>query len=636
LKLPLPSAPDPQINKQEIIFRQLSFFLVFVAALFLSVRQIYSEDIGFHLQAGRWMLENLSFPDKDTFTYAANENKYLDLYWLYQLLMYSVYSVGGSTGLILVNSFFILSSVFLLFKRTIYCSSWILPWIFLLGLIAASPLFEIRPHSLSWFFLSLVLYLLQQYYDGNTKIIRWLPVIMILWVNCHSLFILGVVVIGCYGISIYFRKKDLWKEFLIWSSIAVAVCLINPYGWHGLSLPFEQWFALQKGSVFKENIKEFQTPFSLFDYEFTLQSLFSKWHFFDLFVLTAIGSFIFRYKKFAIHEWLISIIFFYLAYSAIKNTGYFVFAVTPILVNVLLIAEKNKNNKPTKFSFSKKYSRQITIVFLLVGTLLILSVRTNAFYIHYRAMYRFGFGWQNSNLPVKATNFLVKNNLHGKILNQLDFGGYLEYLTRQKVYVDGRLEVMGKQLFSEQVNAVNDEAKKNLIIKYNPDIVLFPYFITPDWIPFFQNQSEWRLVYVDECAAIYLKNNYMPAVQAINEKTISSSYTQYSDPKIDSILQNKKNASILSSFWKTQYYPAGELNKSVFCFYYGWIDAAKQITTDGFKRSSNDYPELYQNLGTIYFQLKDKNRSLFCYEKYLKEKKNKDVEERVRFLKSLK
>jgi hypothetical protein len=621
-------------NSSEIILKRISFILILIAALFLSIRQIYGEDIGFHLQAGRWMIENLSFPDKDTFTYTANENKYIDLYWLYQLLMYGTYLVGGSVGLILVNALFVVSSVLILFKRTSGNSSAFLSWIFLFAVLAVSPSLEIRPHSLSWLFLGLVLYILQQFYDGNKKIIRWLSVIMILWVNCHSLFILGIVVMGCYGISVFVKRKELFKEYFIWSLIAVAACLINPYGWNGFSLPFQQMLVFGHGSIFKENIREFQGPFSITEYAFTIGNLLSKWHFFDLFILITMIGVILQFKRLRIHEWLIIIIFFYFAYSLTKNIGYFVFAITPIIANGF-IAERNKKSAKKNIPFSMKYVRPVTVLFMISCILLILVVRTNAFYIHYRASYRFGFDWKNSSLPVKASEFLAKNNLHGKMLNQLDLGGYLEFFANQKTSIDGRLEVIGEKIFSEQVLAKSDERKNALVQKLDPDMILFSYFITPDWITFLQRQPDWRLVYADESTAMYFKNTYASSFQAINEKAFTYDIPQYSDIRIDQILKNKKSVSFLSSLFHSQYYPENELNETVFCFYYGWIEAAKQITANGLDKSSSDYPELYQNLGTIYFQYKDKDRSLYCYEKYLETIKSPQVAERVRFLKSL-
>lgn len=631
--------PDFENKKSETILRSLSFALIAVVSVFLSIRHIYGEDIPFHLNAGRWIIENMTFPDKDMFTYTASEHQYIDMNWLYQVFMYGVYSVGGSTGLILMNSLIVLGSVIVLFKRCSTSHSNFLPWLMLLAVLAISPSLEIRPHSVSWLFLSLILYLLQEYDSGNQKAIRWLPAVMILWVNCHSLFILGLAVIGCYGITILLKRKDQVKKYATWSALAVLACFINPYGWNGFAFPFEQVFYLQSGDIFKENIRELQSPFKITEYALTLKNIFLEWHFFDLFVLASAISLLLRYKKMQIHEWLITIIFFYFAYSATKNIGYFIFAVTPIIASSFAMrpsGEKQKRkNKHQTIPFSNKLAGRISIALILITLLLILSIRSNAFYIHYRAIYRFGLDWSNSNLPVKATEFLLKNELNGRILNQLDPGGYLEFFTRQKVSIDGRLEVMGQELFAEQVNAVSPEAKAKLIEKYNPDIILFSYFLTPDWIKYLISRPDWRLVYVDESTAVYLKNGYAPALLAVDDKIFTSSIPQYTDVQIDTIVKNKKGDSFITALFNTQYYPDDELNKVLFCIYYGWIPAAKQITVSGFEKSTQAYPELYQNLGTIYYEFRDKQRTLFYYEKFLQTRENEYIRKRVDYLKSL-
>ncbi len=620
----------------DILLRRASFLLLALTAVFFSIRQIYGEDIPFHLNAGRWILENVSFPDKDTFTYTANDHEYTDLNWLYQVFMYGVYSLAGANGLILINALFVLGSVLLLFKRTSASFHLLHPWIFLSAILAVSPILEIRPHSVSWLLLSLSLWILQQYYEGNSKAIRWLPLIMIIWVNCHSLFILGWVVMGCYGVSVFLRKKELLKEYLTWTGAAVLICFLNPYGWKGLAFPFEQIMLLQEGNVFKENIRELLSPFEISEYAFTSENLLSKWHFFDLFLLFSVVGVLIRLKKLQVHEWLIVIIFFYFAFSATKNIGYFVFAITPIIANSFAgKTSESSSKKKHKDPSPKNYNLQIGIAFLLLSTLLILGIRSNAFYIHYRSIYRFGLGWNESSIPVKATDFLIRNKLNGKMLNQLDLGGYQGFFTKNKVAIDGRLEVMGAELFAEQVKSVDADDKKALIDKYDPQIVIFSYHLTPDWIQYMIMHPEWRLGYVDASTAVYLKLGYAPGIPAVDEKAFAASLPVYSDEQIDSILNKTKDPSFFPSLFHTQYYPEDELNQAFFCIYYGWIPSAKQATALGFVKSGTAYPELYQNLGTIYYEYRDKNRTLFCYEKFLEKRKNEAIEKRVRYLKSL-
>ena len=599
-----------------------------LVAFFLCIRQIYGEDIGFHLASAQQMLTTFSFPDKDTLTYTATDHSYIDLNWLYQLFIYELYTVFGDKGLVLFNAFMVALSIGLLFKRT-DDSNGRYAWFVLVGILAMSPAFEIRPHSFSWVFLSLTLLVFKKFYEGNGKIIRWLPVILLFWVNTHSLFILGLAAIGAYGPSVYLKKKELLKPYLQFTALSVLICLLNPYGWKGFALPFEQFFALQQGNIFKQHIRELQSPFSITNYN--LDSVFTAWHFYDLFLVLSLIIVLVNRKQIKIHEWLILILFFYFSFSAVKNIGYTVIAIVPILA---MQAKKEKKKKNTELPPTNKYSSYLTHLYAPVCLLLITGISTNAFYIHYRQSYRFGTSWSNATLPVKATAFINKNTIRGKILNQLDFGGYLEFFAHQQTSIDGRLDVMGESIFLEQIDAVNDDQKTKLIDKLQPEIILFAYFSTPDWITYLQKRPDWRLVYVDETAALYLKNTFMANIPSIGEQEAIAHLQEYSNQEIDALVKKGIESKLFSSFFNTQYYPEGEFNYMAFCYYYRWMKAVKLSMVDAFKKSTGDYPELYQNMGSLYFYEQNAPMSLFCYEKFLKSRKNEEVEKRVQFLKT--
>jgi tetratricopeptide (TPR) repeat protein len=81
-----------------------------------------------------------------------------------------------------------------------------------------------------------------------------LPLIQVLWVNTHGLFVLGPIVLGCYAVDgcararsdsrrtaegIKFESRPLWRH-LAPASMAVALaCLVNPYGVRGALFPLE-------------------------------------------------------------------------------------------------------------------------------------------------------------------------------------------------------------------------------------------------------------------------------------------------------------------------------------------------------------------------------------------------------------
>ena len=83
----------------------------------LSLRQLSDPDLGFHLKYGKWIVENLRFPSTDQSTYTVSDHPYVDLHWLFQVMLYGVYSLTGYPGLSLfVCSLTLLLSLLLLLR----------------------------------------------------------------------------------------------------------------------------------------------------------------------------------------------------------------------------------------------------------------------------------------------------------------------------------------------------------------------------------------------------------------------------------------------------------------------------------------------------------------------------------------
>ena len=76
---------------------------MFVLLVVFTARYLSDADLGYHLRGGQWILEHHRFPSKDTYTYTRSNADYLDLHWLYQILIYATYAIGGYTALSLLN-----------------------------------------------------------------------------------------------------------------------------------------------------------------------------------------------------------------------------------------------------------------------------------------------------------------------------------------------------------------------------------------------------------------------------------------------------------------------------------------------------------------------------------------------------
>ncbi|GAG53126.1 unnamed protein product, partial [marine sediment metagenome] len=109
-----------------------------------------------------------------------------------------------------------------------------------------------------------------------------------------------------------------------------------------------------------------------------------------------------------------------------------------------------------------------------------------------------------ADIPEKAADYLLENNLPGEVLNSYDFGSYLIYrfYPERKVYVDGRIAMYGEELIKGLL-MVSDQKMDRIIEKYgintafistNEPERLHSYFI-----------EHFKLTYSDEYARIYTR-----------------------------------------------------------------------------------------------------------------------------------
>jgi len=219
----------------------IPFILLVLLVSALSLKLLSDQDTGFHLKAGKWIIENLSFPQKDTFTYTVNNNDYIDLHWLFQITIYGIYKIFSYEGL----SFFVmLLSLLLLFLLLLRNQINKIPInisciVMLFGFLIIESRLMLRPEMLTFIYITGMLIILELFYKLQKKVLYLLPIIMLLWCNTQGLFILGIIIMGSYFISLLWKEKKINKKFLFWIIISVLACLINPYFIKGFVFPLE-------------------------------------------------------------------------------------------------------------------------------------------------------------------------------------------------------------------------------------------------------------------------------------------------------------------------------------------------------------------------------------------------------------
>jgi hypothetical protein len=615
----------------------LSFLLILV--IVSAFRQIYGPDVGFHTKTGIWILQNFEFPGKDMFTYTVGTHEYIDLQWLYQITITIVDTLFGEFGLVASNAFLIVVSfILVLFRITRKqnlneISHW--QWILFLAICSVAALFEIRPHTFSWLYLNLVFIVLDEYVERGKNFLVFLPLIMLLWTNTHSIFIIGWIVIGSYILGSIWKERRLWTPITRYGLFSMGISLVNPYFFKGVAYPFHQFQLLQNSNIFKYSISELLSPLSLGMYFYNgafvlVQPLF--W--FQIFLAVSIVIFIVRLKRIKLHELLIFLFFLYLGCTAIKNIGFYIFAVLPFTIQGFQRSDlTDKMPKSTRFNQTRI---QIILdgIVIMLSIVLIKAIVTDSYYISYGSSFRFGYKYSNTLLPYKASQYLRDNHLEGKILNDIQSGGFLIYMLPQKVSIDGRLEVMGEEFYGKYSFLWNSIRKEKILAEYQPEIVIFAHQYEFLWIHHFKKDTTWRLLYFDELAAIYVKKGYADSIPPFTYTAQLSQYKNIDSTEIDDILrQDYSHVPQIFRFTK-RYFPSKELGLSTFCYYDDHFEEAIQIGLHGLLKSTESCPEMYYDLGLYFFENKEFERSAYCFQRYLETNSDSLASQRVELIRS--
>ncbi|MHB1561801.1 MAG: hypothetical protein ACYC61_30495, partial [Isosphaeraceae bacterium] len=76
--------------------------LVAASAFALGCQELVDSDVWWHVRTGRWIVENGRVPWEDPFTFASPGRVWVDLHWLFQLVLAGADAAGGAMGMILL------------------------------------------------------------------------------------------------------------------------------------------------------------------------------------------------------------------------------------------------------------------------------------------------------------------------------------------------------------------------------------------------------------------------------------------------------------------------------------------------------------------------------------------------------
>ena len=609
----------------------IALALLFVLGLSLGHRQLISPDLGFHLCSARWILENGKIPSTDIFTYTVPDNTYIDLQWTYQLVTYGLNKVFGPAGISALTTFMTLAFTAILLLRTKrrlgripLVSLWMVV-IFFMG-----NLWEVRPHLFSWCYGALIFLVLEENSRGNRKPLPFLPVLMLLWVNAHSLYVLGFISIATYVFAdvvtgfIKHGKFHFDKWLMIWSVAALLICFINPYHIGGLKFPVSQFLLIQGGQGYKSALSgtaEFLSPFRFQEYIVDGKLvIFQPIFFWQLFSLLAIVSMIAARKKIKFAEWIIFAGFLFIFNQASKNFGYFIMACFPAVADGLEITfakiADRFNKKKSKF---KTLLPHAAVYAVCIG--LTIAAATNWLYYFSWQLADFGTGFSKKGLPVDACDFITDNDIHGRIINCWDDGGYIGWATNSKVFINSEGNTIGLDFYDKYIKIRGPEGFAAALKQYQPTIAIVRFRVTPYWLYYLQNVADdWRMVFADNLTAVFLHSSVSPQISALPPARPGVDYIEYSPELALQIIHNasqSKHPSFTQNLQGSAAYPINQMQRSSFYLHTNQVDACIGTCLEGLQKSCFTVPDLMLNLGHAYNAKKQYTLADVCYDAFL-------------------
>ncbi len=416
--------------------RAMAAVVVVGLAALIQATPVSDPDLWWLLKTGEYMVATRSFPTVDPFTWTAQGAPWLNHTWGFELVLYGVYALSGFTGLIVLQVSFALAT-FAVMTWTLRRERVPAPWA--LGLIGVGALvtrgfWSPRPQVVTYLSLAILWAIVWEYREGRGNRLWWLPALMVLWVNLHGGFFIGLAVLGLAALGQALdRLFDLGEDVPHSSGAGrmVAVCvacvgaaLLNPFHVRALLFPLH----VSADRAAKDFIIEWSSP--------AFQNL--ELRVFESLLLFFLVAFPLAVKRPRLGDVAILVGFVHLTLDATRNIPLFVIVLTPLAGR--LGAEAWTRFRSSMWEGSGFARPRAWAAVCLAGLAILVWFRDLGPRLGPSLVPRWGLA---DVFPNGAVDFLRANPVPGRFFNDYTWGGYLTWhlFPRYRVFIDGRIAI---------------------------------------------------------------------------------------------------------------------------------------------------------------------------------------------------
>lgn len=475
-------------------FRRCLFLIILYSIpAWLAFRStgVVDADVWWHLRTGQWIVQHSRVPYSDSFSTFGMGRPWAAYSWLFEILIYGLFSVVGQIGLLAYVYAMVLAITAALHSLVRKFEIRLAYSVALTGLalLAMSPLYTPRP----WLFTILLFIielniLISVRHSGRYSALFLLPLLFALWANLHIQFVLGFIVLGAAvceePLGRLLRRgqidgdQDRALSPLLMTLIALA-CLVatlaNPYHF--------RIYAVVLDYVRQVGFYNLVSEFAAMDFRTPPEWL--------VLGLTLGASFALGRQRVVRPFWFLLL----LAGVLISFRSRRDLWIVVIIAIGVISSSRSAAHVASRYILGKA---QILVVIAALGILVLLTARAR----HISegdlqvAVAR--------TYPVMAANVVEEGGFAGPLYNHFDWGGYLIWrLPHLPVSMDGRTNIYDVERVAHSITVWNGQPEW----ASDPELSAAGVVIAQRNFALTQLlrlDRRFQLVYEDEVAAVFV------------------------------------------------------------------------------------------------------------------------------------
>ena len=458
-------------------------------------------DSALHRRLGEWVIQHHAVLRDDDLLHTYH-GPFVSMEWLGGLLFALAGRVCDWNGIVLIAAIVIATCYWLLHRQLLAegCDAILASVLVLVAMLACSIHWLARPLVFTHLLVLVYAWQLRWFQKGRVsaqQLFLLLPALMILWVNLHGGFALGLVLLAMHaaGSSLTaLRRSASWDKPRV-LTILLFVCsagsLVNPHGWH---LHFYILDFLRSPEL-SAVTSEFASP--------NFHTVGMRGFQVMLFLLTAV-LLVIRPKLDATDVLLVGGWGYFALFSA-RNVPIFALVVTPLLAQwISEFLQVNRN--AWWFRFYYGWASQIIPRDGSAGVAFIVAAVVCVTLIMAKPVIAGGppvlvTDFPADRYPTEAVSYLREHpaRVHGEMFGLSLWSGYFEFsFPEHKPFIDSRADFYGLNLFQDfRIANGPKPGWQEVFARHNVGWTILPpqhslnriLEMRPDWLLVFSNQQ---------------------------------------------------------------------------------------------------------------------------------------------------